>query len=126
MVRWAVPAAGVAGDLEIADLVLERPRDPDVIEPAAAVADRPVGGAITPPGIDLFRHRDPFARDVEPFAMDLRGEQLLGLDRRVRNYLQELLVRPHVVLMRRNVEVADQDMAVVAARMQRLAALHLV
>ena len=48
------------------------------------------------------------------------------LDRRVRHDLQKLLVRPHVVLMRRDVEIADQDVAVVAARMQRLARLHLV
>ena len=35
-------------------------------------------------------------------------------------------MRPDVVLIRRHVEIADQDMAVVAARMQRFARLHLV
>ena len=104
----------------VGDVVVHR------MSPAAAVADGPVRGAIAPPSVDLFRHRDPLARDVEPFAMRLRREQLLGLDRGVRDHLQQLPVRPHVVLVRRDVEVADQDVAVVAARMQRFAALHLV
>ena len=58
--------------------------------------------------------------------MGLRRQQLLAFDRGVRDDLQKLLVRPHVVLMRRDVEIADQDVPVVAARMQRLARLHLV
>ena len=58
MVRRPLPAAGVAGDAEIADEILQRARNPDVIEPAAAIADGPVGGAIAPPGVDFFRKRD--------------------------------------------------------------------
>ncbi len=105
---------------------LQRARHPDVIEPSAAIGQRPVGGAVAPPRIDLFRQRDAFARDVDPFAVGLRRQQLLAFDRGVRHDFQQLPVRPHVVLMRRHVEIADQDMAVVAARMQRLARLHLV
>src|SRR4051794_33648861 len=58
VVGRALPAAGVAGNLEIADTILQRARDPDMVEPPAAVAHRPVGGAVAPPGIDLFRKRD--------------------------------------------------------------------
>ena len=58
--------------------------------------------------------------------MSLGGQQLFGFDRGVRHDLQQLLVRPDVVLVRRDVEIADQDMPVLAARVQRLARLHLV
>jgi hypothetical protein len=58
--------------------------------------------------------------------MGLRRQELLAFDRRVRDDLQELLVRPHVVLIWRDIEIADQDVAIVAARMQRFARLHLV
>src|SRR5687768_14973292 len=68
-----LPTAGVAGDLEVGDAGFQRARDPDVVEPPAAVAHRPVRGAVAPPRIDLFRKRDPFARDVEPLAMSLSG-----------------------------------------------------
>src|SRR5947208_8756170 len=112
MVRWPFPAAGVARDAEIRDAVLQRARNPDVVEPAAAVADGPVRGAVAPPGIDLLRLRNALARDVEPFAMGLRRQQLLAFDRGVRDDLQQLLVRPDVVLVRRHVEVADQYVAV--------------
>src|ERR1700760_799464 len=109
VIGWPLPTAGVTKNPEIADAVLQRRRDPDVIEPAAAIADRPVGGAIAPPGVDLLRERNPHSRHVAPIALLLRGEQLLAFDRRMRDDLQELLVRPHVVLVRRYVEIADQD-----------------
>src|SRR5215467_11392729 len=72
VVGGPLPPAGIAQDAEIADLIFQRPRDPDVVEPAAAIAHGPVGGAIAPPGIDLLGQRNPLARDVEPFALRLR------------------------------------------------------
>src|SRR6202163_4381701 len=93
------PAARIPRDPEIADAIFQRARDPDVIEPAAAVAYGPVGGAVAPPGIDLLRKRNALPRDVEPFAVGLGGQQFFGLDRGVRHDLQQLLVRPDVVLM---------------------------
>src|SRR4029453_13314028 len=50
-----LPAARVAGDPEIADALFKGARAPDVVEPPAAIRQRPVGGTITPPGVDLFR-----------------------------------------------------------------------
>src|SRR5581483_30825 len=120
------PAPCLATDLEITHTLLEGTGHPDVVEPAATVANGPVGGAVAPPGIDLFRCRYPFARHVDPFAMSLRREQLLAFDRGMRHHFEQLPVRPYVVFMRCDVEIADQDMAVVATRMQRLAGLHLV
>src|SRR4051812_21915460 len=120
MVRRPLPAARLAQNLEITDRIFQRARDPDVVEPAAAVADGPIGGAVAPPSVDLFRHRNALARDVDPLAGGERGLQLLGFDGRVRHHLQKLLVRPDVVLMRGDVEIADQDVAVFAARVQRL------
>src|SRR5262249_31905685 len=125
MIGRSLPAARVAQDPEIADPVLERARDPDVIEPPAAVAGRPVGGAIAPPRVDFFRKRDALARDVGPLAMGLRRQKLFAFDRRMRDDFQQLPVRPHVVFVRRDVEVADQDVTVVAARTQ-LVGFHLV
>src|SRR3954462_15841454 len=126
MIRRPLPAARLAQNLEITDRIFQRARDPDVVKPAAAVADGPIGGAVAPPRVDLLRHRNALARDVDPIPRGERGLQLLGFDGRVRYYLQKLLVRPDVVLMRGDVEIADQDVAVLAARMQRLARLHLV
>src|SRR5690349_24349968 len=108
MVGRTLPAPRVAGDPEIADAILQSARDPDVIQPAAAITYGPVGGTIAPPGIDLLRERNPHPRHVEPFAMGLCRQELLAFDRGVRDDLEELLVRPHVVFMRRDVEVADQ------------------
>src|SRR5260370_39912233 len=93
------PAAGVARDLEIADRLFERARYPDVIEPSAAIADRPVGGAVTPPSVDLLRQRDAFARNVDPFAMRLRREQFFTFDRGVRDDFQQLLLLPDAVFV---------------------------
>src|SRR5260370_1142289 len=51
----SLPAAGITRDPEIADALLESGGYPNVIEPASAIRQGPVGGAIAPPGIDLFR-----------------------------------------------------------------------
>src|SRR5437868_11039885 len=74
MVGRAFPAAGRAGDLEIAHAFAERTRHPDVVEPAAAVGGGPVERAIAPPGVDLFRQRNSGARDVDPVALSLAGQ----------------------------------------------------
>src|SRR5690348_13378715 len=81
MVRWPLPAAGVAQNPEIADRILQRAGNPDVVEPAAAVADGPVGGAVAPPGVDFLRQWNPLACDVVPFAGGKGCRELLDLDR---------------------------------------------
>ena len=126
MIGRPFPSPRIARDREIADAVAERLRHPDVIEPAAAIRQRPVGGAIAPPGIDLLRLGNARAGDVDPVAARLHREQLFAFDRRVRDDVEQLLVRPDVVLVRRDVEVADEDVAIAAVRMQRIAGRHLV
>ena len=88
VVGWPVPAARVARDAEIAHPLLKGARDPDVIEPPAAIAHRPVGGAVTPPCIDFLGLRNSIARDVDPLAVGLRRQKFFAFDRGVRYHLQ--------------------------------------
>src|ERR1700732_3297021 len=103
MIRRPLPAAGIAGDAEIADAVLERARYPDVIEPSAAIGQRPIGGAVAPPGVDFFGERNALAGDVDPIALRLSCHKFFAFDRGVGYDFQQLRVRPYVVLMRRPV-----------------------
>src|SRR5271168_2518787 len=61
-----LPAARGARDMVVAQPAGERRRDPDVIEPAAAVARRPVAVAIAPPAVELFGLRDEMPDRVDP------------------------------------------------------------
>src|SRR3954465_13481401 len=76
MVRGTLPAPRLAQNPEITDRIFQRARDPDMVEPAAAVANGPIGGAVAPPRVDLFRHRNALARDVDPLTGGERGFRL--------------------------------------------------
>ena len=80
-----------AHDLGALQAVGEVRRHPDVVEPAAAVAGLPVGGAIAPPGVDLLVHRHEVADGIDPAADLAHVLQPLGLDRRVADDREELL-----------------------------------
>src|SRR5579875_2730586 len=97
-----------------------------MIEPAPSVGRTPVARAITPPRIELFRLRHEHAHGIDPTSRDARRGEFLAFDRRVRINIQHLLVAPYVVLERRDVEIADQDRALVARRMQMSSATHLI
>ena len=111
VVRRLLPAAHVAADAGLLQVLLQVGRDPDVVEAAAAVVAGPVGRAVAPPGEQLLILRHEVAHGVDPFARGLDAGQLLDLDRRVADDVEQLLVRPHVVLQRRDVEIAHHDRA---------------
>ncbi len=79
----------------------------------AAGRDRgfPVLRAITPPGVELLLVRHAVAHQSRPSRRPCASPRVLGLDRRVADDVEQLLVRPDVVLQRRDVEVADQHRA---------------
>src|SRR3954449_12246845 len=116
MVGGPFPAARIARNPEVGYSTLERARYPDVVEPSPTIGQRPIGGTIAPPRINLFRQRNPLSRHVDPAAMRLRCQQLLAFDRGVRHHFEQLPVRPYVVLVRRDIEIPDQYVTVVAAR----------
>ncbi len=97
-----------------------------MVEPASTIGGGPVGGAVAPPGVDFLRQRNALARHVAPAAGGLHVEQLLALDRRMRHHLEHLPVRPDVVLVGGDVEVADQHVMRPVLRVQRRARFHLV
>ena len=85
---------------------------PDVVEPAALVGGVPVLGAIAPPGIELLVVRDVLAHQVDPAdGRREQGVERLGLDRGVADHIEQLLVAPHVVLVRGDVEIAADQLA---------------
>ena len=97
-----------------------------MIEPPSTIGCPPVVGPVAPPSEELLFGRHVTAHHVHPIVRRLHATEAVDLSGRVADHFQELLVRPHIGLKRRDVEVADQDVAVVAARMQRLAGFHLV
>ena len=80
-----------------------------MIETAASVGSLPILGAVAPPCIELLVCRHLLAHQVEPGAALHDLEQPVGLDRRMADDLQQLLVRPDVMFQRRDVEIADED-----------------
>lgn len=87
----------------------ERLRHPDVIEAAAAVRFFPVLITVGPPGVNFFLRWNEVARGVDPVERIQHFIQARGFRRRVRDDGEELLVRPDIVFVRRDVEVADGD-----------------
>ncbi len=69
--------------------------------------------AIAPPGVELLVVRDVLAHQIDPavIAAEQRVERL-GLDRRVADDVEQLLVAPDVVLVRGDVEIAADQLAV--------------
>ena len=68
VVRRALPAAGLAQDLRAGQARRELLREPDVVEPAAAVGFLPVRGAVAPPGVDALGLGLERADRVDPAA----------------------------------------------------------
>ena len=54
------------------------------------------------------------AHHVDPVVRGLHPQEALDLGRRVAHHFQQLLVRPHIGLERRDVEIADEDHALAA------------
>ena len=80
-----------------------------MVEAPAAVGLIPVTRPVAPPGVELLVFRHVMAHQVGPSAALAHGIEAFGFHWRVADDLQKLLVRPHVVFQRRDIEVADQD-----------------
>src|SRR5258708_40040538 len=109
MVGRPPPAARLAYHLDAFQAAGEVWCHPDVVEAATAVGGLPIGGAVAPPGEQLLLDRHQMADRVDPAADAADRLQSIGLDRGVADDAEELLVRPDIGLVGRNVEVADQD-----------------
>ena len=90
-----------------------------MVEPAALVAARPFAVAVAPPGIELFVFGDDGADRIDPSMGSAPGFERLDFDRRVADDLQQLLVRPDIVFMRRDVEIADHDVPTLFGQLRR-------
>ena len=80
-----------------------------MIEAAAAIAGRPILGAVAPPGEISFRRRDELASQVNPFMSPLKPGQSVDFDRRMTDDVKQRLVVPDVAFQRRDVEIADDQ-----------------
>src|SRR3984893_3856019 len=118
VVGGAQSAAQALANLQIGDPVGECWRNPDMIEAAALVRGLPIGRAVAPPGVELGRLGHAHAHGVDPATGLLHADELLALDRRMRDDARQLLVAPDIVLERRHIEIADQDRALLRPRPQ--------
>ena len=82
-------------------------RGPDMIQPPPLVGRVPILGTIAPPAVKQPRG-NILAGDINPFPGILRRAQMLDLDRGMADDLEQLLVRPDVILARGDVQVAHQ------------------
>jgi hypothetical protein len=80
-----------------------------MVQPPSLVGFLPIGGAITPPSVELLVVGHEFAQRVNPGACGLSAVQFIDLDWRVAHNAEERLMAPDVVLTRRDVQVADED-----------------
>src|SRR3569833_4183814 len=64
MIAGLLPAAHLFQNLLRFERALQTGTGPDMVQPPAAVRSFPVGGAITPPGIDNLDRRDELAGDI--------------------------------------------------------------
>src|SRR5215469_7505203 len=126
VVRWPRGTAISLGNVDAGDAVGEHWRGPDVIEAAALIGGRPIRRTITPPSVELGRFRGELAHAVDPVSGFLRARQLFAFDRRVRDDAKHLFVAPHIMLQRRDIEVADQDRTLGALRTQSRAVAHFI
>ena len=102
------PAARFFQNRVAGDTIAQGARDPDVVEPAAAVGSLPIARAIAPPGIDFLVMRHERPRHIVPVEGIQRRREQFGFDRRMAHHIEQLLVAPDIVLERRHVEIADQ------------------
>ena len=111
MIGRFFPAALVGVDLVAGDVDQRRraPVCPPMIEPAAAIGEFPVSSPIAPPGVELFIRRVLGAGDVSEPALGQHALEPVCLHRRMAHHIQQLAVRPHIVLSRRNIDVAGHQ-----------------
>src|SRR3990170_33118 len=108
MIRRPKPAA--AG---LVHLVTDRLRRdlracPHMVEAAAAIRGDPVLCAVAPPGEATLGRWNEASAEVDPAMRCLKVAQMLHLDRRVADDVEQLLVAPDVAFERCDIEVADQ------------------
>ena len=77
-----------------------------MIQPAPLVGGIPVARPVGPPRIEL-PVGNIGAGHVHPLAGLLRSAQMLDLDGCVADDLEQLLVRPDIILAGRDVQIAD-------------------
>ena len=109
MVRWAVPTARIAKDLQTLHMPFKIGRTPDVIQPAATIRFDPILGAIAPPGEDFLVCRNKLSHQVAPATLHTQIFQRFGFYRRMADDLEKLLVRPDIVFKRRDIEIAKRE-----------------
>ena len=81
-----------------------------MIEPATAIRGGPVFIAVAPPAVEFLVVWGEGAHCVTPAAaFRKQAVELIDLNRRVADDFQQLLVRPHIMLQRRDVEIAEDD-----------------
>ncbi len=78
-----------------------------MVQPAPAVRGAPVLVPVAPPGVKLFAIGHEMANGVHE-AGALPGQHMRHLDRRMAHYIQKLLMAPHIVLQRRDIQIAHQ------------------
>src|SRR5689334_7201916 len=107
MVRGPAPAARLSQNLDPEATRGKSGSRPDVVEPSSAVVGLPVARPIAPPGIELMVRGNVLPEEVDPASSLLRFDEPRGLGWRVAHDLEQLAMRPDVVLERRHVEVTD-------------------
>ncbi|CDX46437.1 hypothetical protein MPLDJ20_90013 [Mesorhizobium plurifarium] len=109
MVGRLFPAARRLQDLVAFESRHQVGGGPDMVEAAAAVRRFPVLRAIAPPSVELLLGGHVEPHQVDPASGLAHRLEICRLDRRVADDVEQLLVRPDVMLLRRDVQVADQD-----------------
>src|SRR6202043_3516375 len=94
-----------------AEAIAQFRADPNMVEPPPLVDGRPIGRAVAPPRVELGRFGNEPAHDVDPVSGSLGVAELLALDRRMGDHVEKVLVAPHVMFERCDVEVADENRA---------------
>src|SRR5690606_8445264 len=69
---------------------------PHMVEPPPPIRRGPIARAIAPPGIEPLGCRKEFPPDIDPIVRRLQPGQNLALYGRMADYIQKLLVAPHI------------------------------
>ena len=80
-----------------------------MVEPAPPVGSLPVNRAIAPPSVELLGPRHENAAEIDPVVAFLQLVERLHLDGRVADDIQQGLVIPHILGVRRDVEIAKKN-----------------
>ncbi len=80
-----------------------------MVEPPAAITQRPIGRAVAPPGEITLGRRDEAAPQIDPVVRRAQPFERRHLDLCMADHVEQGLVAPHVAFERRNVEIADDQ-----------------